>query len=160
MKRRILIGLALSCILIMLYGSTFGPTLLLYPILDDPYLPYGTIAAWLALVSFAALPLLTSSATRNAEGLFFLILRNLTFIGIALAFIWPFIGRLLAGNWNYNFSPRKEFVGSPEASYWFTRYTGLILLLALVAFLFLLGYLIYSRISETRRGKIKIRGEK
>ena len=113
-------------------------------IIEDPYLPLGTLIAWFSLVSLAILPWLTSASLRAGQTMFFLVLRNVTFLAAGLAPSWPFVGRLLAGNWHYSFSGAiTEFTGSAEAGFYYWRYTGLVVMLPLVVFILVWGqYLI------------------
>ena len=131
---------ALVIILMMLVASYFYPDILLLALIEDPYLPFGNLLAWLAIISFAILPWLSSDELRSGRTMYFLVLRFVTFIVSGLAFLWPFVGRYLAGNWHNSFSSAATgFTGSPEAGFFFWRYTGLIVMLPILVFVMIWG---------------------
>lgn len=151
-RRKTLLILAIISILFMLYGSLINPNVLMIALITDPYLPMGTIAAWFALMAFAGLPLLVSQELRKAHSLGYLISKYVSLITLLLAFLWPFVARLLAGNWNYTFSPKSDFAGSVEAGYIFDRFTMLIPLLTAIVFLLILAITLWGRF-KSRQGK-------
>lgn len=132
--------LAIIAILVMLLATVFFPQFLEITLARDPYLPLGTFVAWFSIISLTSLPWLTTKALREAPNLFFLVLRYVTCLAAGLALLWPFVGRLLAGNWHYNFGYSTSFIGSAEAGYIFWRYTGLIVILPLFVFILILGH--------------------
>ena len=138
--------LAYGAILLMLGATIFYKDLLVITILKDPYLPLGTIVAWLSLGSLTVLPWLSSSAIREGRTLYFLVLKYVTWLAGTLAILWPFLGRLLAGNWHYSFSNISSFVGSIEAGYLFWRLTGLIVVLPFVVFVLILGHYLVRKL--------------
>ena len=132
--------LALSLILLMILASKFFPDFLVLALLKEPYLPMGTLVAWLAIISIAILPWLASSGVRQGQTLYFLVLKYLTFLATGSALLWPFVGRLLAGNWHFSFSNAAvEFIGSPEAGFLYWRFTGLVVMLPLLVFILIWG---------------------
>ena len=127
-------------ILLMIVSSLFFPDFLLVKIIEKPYLPMGTLVAWLSLLSFALLPWLMSSSIRLGETMYFLVLKYITYLATGLAFTWPFVGRVLATNWSNSFNGAiQTFLGSDEAGYVFWRFTGLIVMLPLLVFILIWG---------------------
>jgi len=138
---------ALILILLLIAASKFFPDFLVMAIFEEPYLPMGTIVAWLAILSIAALPWLTSAGLRRGGTIYFLILKYVTYLATGLALTWPFVGRLLATNWSYSFSNAVQgFAGSAEAGYLFWRFTGLIVLLPLIVFILIWGQYLVKKL--------------
>jgi hypothetical protein len=104
--------IAYLSMLLMLSATVFYPKFLLIALLEDPYLPMGTIVAWFALVAVNMLPYLLSARLRTSKNLLYRILRTIAYLFAGLALFWGFISRLLAGNWNYTFRSKPDFVGS------------------------------------------------
>lgn len=119
--------------LLVLFGSIYllltSSPVLLYPALESPGIPMGTLITWLGFLSLPAMayfafPNLLKKGTPLQKWL-----RAAWIIGLLLAACWPFISYFLAANWSYNFDGAREaFRGSDRAGVYF-NYLNLLTLL-------------------------------
>lgn len=143
MKSKLYISF-ISIILVILLFVVF-PESLLFPIIDEPFVPLGTLVSWLGFISWSSffLFLIISFHKPNKASLFVYSIKLFR----ALSFLWIFIVYALANNWSASFSGNAiSFRGSDEASqvFWVINYA----LIAAPVLLYLI--LMISRFFKTK----------
>lgn len=101
------------------------PDALLYTLLEDPYLPMGTILTWIGFIAFTSFFCFLYLSLQKNDSKLFKLFKSFFQLLRALAFLWIFIGFAFSNNWSMTFSGSiTEFRGSPEASvyYWGFNY--------------------------------------
>ncbi|MDW7690940.1 hypothetical protein R9C00_20710 [Flammeovirgaceae bacterium SG7u.111] len=94
--------IALVLLLISLFLLLIGSDLLLLPILSYPYLPIGTLVAWIAEISFPFLFLWTAKALNLSLEKGGKAFYTLVKMGLLNGLLFGIIGYLLMGNWAFN----------------------------------------------------------
>lgn len=116
----VLIGISVVSAVLLLSGSS----LLIHPLLRDPFIPAGSVITWTGLITWAfcfRLILLErfSDNGRQRE------IRKLSLIFTLPALCWGLLSYGLAGNWHYTFTSMSAgFRGSVEAGkiFWYMTY--------------------------------------
>ena len=124
MKKNWIQGLISGSILVVLLAILLlRPSVLVSPILEDPYIPMGNL---IFSVAFIAFPVFLDMASRGFSLPYSGMKKNiLTAFKVAVIFAvlwWP-ISYMLAGNFSNSFRNQAEFVGSAEAGRWFWGYS-------------------------------------
>lgn len=119
MKKRSYFYLSISILIMALALLISASPILLMAILEDPYLPAGTLITWLGLISLALSVKFGIGASCPKW------MRSLILISMILAFSWGMICYLLSGNWAFNFSNIQEFQGGQTAMkiFWIFTYS-------------------------------------
>lgn len=101
------------------------PDTLLYTLLEDPYLPIGTIYTWIGFIAFTSFFCFLYLSLQRTNYRLSKIFKSLFQSLRVLSFLWIFIGFFFSNNWSMSFSGSiSEFRGSAEASvyYWGFNY--------------------------------------
>ena len=136
MKKYWLRGLLSGAILVLLLGSLLlKPSLLVVPLMEDPYIPFGNLLFWAAFIAF---PVFLETASKGFS------IPNSTmkariFSGFKAAIIfgvlwWP-VSYLLAGNFSNSFQNQEAFIGSSRAFTWFYGYSYFVVLFPIALWL-------------------------
>jgi hypothetical protein len=150
MNRRWITGAVSGAILmLLLLLLLLRPSVFVYPLWEQPYIPLGNLLFSLAFIAF---PVFLNIASL-AFSVPFLRLRSYIGKGFTLAVIlgvlwWP-VAYMLAGNFSNNFQQQAAFVGSLEASRLFWVYTYFIVFFSI--FLWLLRIVLTLAGSVHRR---------
>lgn len=136
MKKYGLRSLVSGSILITLLGILLlYPSLLVAPLVKDPYVPFGNLIFWAAFIAF---PIFLDNVSRGFTipypGMKSRIQKAFKW-AVLFALLWWPISYLLAGNFSNTFQNQEEFVGSTEASQWFWGYSYFVVLFPIALWL-------------------------
>mgnify|MGYP000107873547 FL=1 len=123
---------ALAIFLFALALLVTGSPLLAVPLSERLGLPLGNVITWFGMTALVMLVWFGSRGLREPASRRDRIYRQLWFILLALAVLWPFASYALAGNWSFSFGSREEFRGSSRAADWFFRYSYAVVLLPML----------------------------
>jgi hypothetical protein len=117
-----------------------GSDLLVYPLIEGPYVPLGNVLTWLMFIAFplAILQLGPPKGPgRKIQDKIWTIMRGALILNLILAFSWLPLSRIVSGNWSTSFRG-----GSDAAEYWWAFTYGLPILSLVMGTLLLIwrGY--------------------
>jgi len=114
----LLISIAVTFLLIT--GSNF----LLIVLLEDPYLPSGTLITWAGLIAMPMAVFTGNKKLRNPSSLREQVFSNLLKAFILLSILWLPVSYFLAGNLSFTFSEKAVFQGGQLAMkiFWWYSY--------------------------------------
>ncbi len=149
-SQRILFALSLLALILAVYSLVTGADYLVYPLMNNPFVPIGTLLTWLGFVALPATVWFSTSSLyvpRTLHGkVFSAVFKVLILAGLG----WGVAGFYLADNWSYNFSSLSEgFRGSPEAAVYFRAVSYGLAGSTVVALVF---YLLISLVQRRVRG--------
>lgn len=124
MKRTLIFMSSLIVFISTFYLLFIGSNVLTKPLIVAIDMPAGTVISWLGIISFQIINylILNKKSKIKAINFYKIILKG----GLLLAFFWGFTGRLLAGNWAFNFSNENVIVGSEKAASIFWSFSFLL----------------------------------
>lgn len=113
------------CLLIVIataYLLLTGSELLLAALLKEPYIPFGSLLSWLALVAIGGILKMSSNIFPQIQwsGKWFHRISLILFIG---AILWAPICAILAGNFSFSFSGKNSLQGGQFAMKTFWIYS-------------------------------------
>lgn len=92
-------------------------------LIEDPYLPLGTLTTWFGMIAIPLAIYWCSKTFRLPERSLDHFLSKAIKAVLLLAILWGPISYLLAGNLAFNFSEVDRFQGGQTAMRWFWRYS-------------------------------------
>ncbi|MCW5520230.1 hypothetical protein J1N09_10300 [Aureitalea sp. L0-47] len=116
------------CSLVVVITTTLlvnGSDLLVYAVIEDPFIPLGNVLTWLAMIALPLSLYLGVRRFRMPRSKVDRILKVLLIIAIVLGVIWYPVSWALADNLSGSFGGNGVFRGSARAGeyYWFYTYT-------------------------------------
>ncbi len=103
-----------------------GSDLLVYPLIEEPYVPLGNVLTWLMFIAFPLAILQLGppkGRDRKIQDRVWKIMREALILNLILAFSWLPLSRIVSGNWSTSFRG-----GSDAGKYWWAFTYGLPLL--------------------------------
>lgn len=122
MKNKKYIISTLGIIYVMSILSYMKLEVVLYPLIEDPYFPLGTLTGWILLSFISVIAFFRFKDDFKSIPIYFIIL---ICTSMALGLSWGFASRLASGNWAF------EYVNIPEISRRMTLFTYLVATLQL-----------------------------
>ncbi len=128
-KYPILFYLSLAATILVLYLLFTGSSVLLFQIIESPYLPAGTPLTWLGLLSFTTAFLLGFSGLKSANSKAIKFCYMLFKIAFIMAILWLPISIGLSGNLSNSFGEKTAFQGGQLAMkiFWVNSYLPVVL---------------------------------
>lgn len=143
--RRLIALSSLFVVVLVVYLLMTASEVLMVPVLEEPFLPAGTLITWLGYIALPLSVYFGFQSLRAPRGgvdrVFAIIFKVLIFAGL----IWGGVAFSLAGNRNFSFGNTEGFRGSVAAGriYWQFCY--------ILAGLPILGALVYGLIRFLRQ---------
>jgi hypothetical protein len=92
-----------------------GHPVLLYALMEDPYLPAGNILTWAGIIALPTSIFLGIRRLQNPETRLDIVFSKIIIFLIFVAILWAPVSFLLAGNLSNSFSEKATFQGGQEA---------------------------------------------
>ena len=118
LKIIIVLGLVISAGSLILFTKA-----IMYPLIENPYLPLGNLVAAIAIVCYISLGHVFINALACPVTAKQKLLSWLSLCLIFLAFLWLPVGYILAGDFAANFGPTDTFQGSNLAGVIYRNFT-------------------------------------
>jgi hypothetical protein len=136
MRKKTLSPLLIVFEIVLLYPLITGSEVLLVPVLNEPYLPLGTLSTCMAMI----LPALIILIGTKPSGSYHFVwagrtIRILLWVSLIMAVLWPFISYVLSGNLTFTFSNSMDNHELRLKTFWY--YSAIPPTLSATALLFL-----------------------